>query len=127
MKGSICSITSEVLFTPQGLELSKADEADESRQVEEEDEDTDEKKEEENGAKEDGVLHHQFTRTSVESQPGSLEDINKTPNPASCIEVPKTGAGGGGAGGGGAGGSAAQRRSRSPARVKRRKPKECDE
>lgn len=118
-----------MLFTPQGLELSKAEEADvtelpsdangdDLREVEKEDEEgTDEKQEEENSKKEDGVLHHQFTRTSVESQPGSLEDINETP---SSIEVPKTGAGGGG-------GSAGQRRSRSPARVKRRKPKECDE
>lgn len=79
-----------------------------------------EEEEEENRKKEDGVLHHQFTRTSVESQPGSLEDINVTPNPVSSIEVPKRGAGGGG-------GSAGQRRSRSPARVKRRKAKECDE
>lgn len=72
--------------------------------------------------KEDSTLLHQATRTSVESQPGSLEDIDTdSPQiPASAIEVPKMGAGvslGGGAG---------LRRSRSPARVKRRKPKECD-
>lgn len=109
--------------------MSKAEEADDTehpsdtngdqlREVEKEDDDTDEKQEEENSKTEDGVLHHQFTRTSVESQPGSLEEINETP---SSIEVPKTGVGGGG------GGSAGQRRSRSPARVKRRKPKKCDE
>lgn len=120
-----------MLFTPQELELSKAEEADGtghpsdpnadgSREVQKEAEDTDEKQDEENSNKENSVLHHQFTRTSVESQPGSLEDIHVTSNPVSSIEVPKTGAGGGG-------GSAGQRRSRSPARVKRRKPKECDE
>lgn len=76
-----------MLFTPQGLDFSKAEEADntghpsdtngdEAREVEKEDEDMDDKQEEENSKKEDGVLHHQFTRTSVESQPGSLEDIN---------------------------------------------------
>lgn len=52
----------------------------------------------------------------MESQPGSLEDEDPPRNPMDSIEVPK-------AGGGGAG----QRRSRSPARVKRRKPKERDE
>lgn len=73
--------------------------------------------------REDGALLHQFTRTSVESQPGSLEDIDtdSPQNPVNSIEVPKMGAGIS-VGGGGAG----QRRSRSPARVKRRKPKECD-
>lgn len=129
---SIYLITSEALFTPQ-VQESKAEETDDtvnpsdtnaegSVEVEkEDDEDTDEKQEEENSTKEDVALHHQFTRTSVESQPGSLEDIDVPPNPVSSIKVPKTGAGGGG------GGSTAQRRSRSPARVKRRKPKECDE
>ncbi|TKS66240.1 Retinitis pigmentosa 1-like 1 protein [Collichthys lucidus] len=70
------------------------------------------------------ALLHQFTRTSVESQPGSLEDINtdSPQNPVNSIEVPKISAGVSGGGGG-----AGQRRSRSPARVKRRKPKECDE
>lgn len=101
-------------------------EADQPREVEMEDEDTHGKQEEEKSTKEDGVLHHQFTRTSVESQPGSLEDINVPPNPVSSIEVPKTGSGDG-VGGGGGGSSAGQRRSRSPARVKRRKPKECKE
>lgn len=121
-----------MLFTPQELELSKAEEpdntrhpsganGDKSRKVEKEDEEAlEDKQEEENSKTEDGVLHHQFTRTSVESQPGSLDDIDVNPNPVSSIEVPKTGAGGGG-------GSAGQRRSRSPATVKRRKPKESDE
>ncbi|XP_044044427.1 retinitis pigmentosa 1-like 1 protein [Siniperca chuatsi] len=72
--------------------------------------------------REDGALLHQLTRTSVESQPGSLEDINtdSPQNPVNSIEVPKMAAGvstGGGMG---------QRRSRSPARVKRRKAKESD-
>ncbi|KAA8579564.1 retinitis pigmentosa 1-like 1 protein [Etheostoma spectabile] len=72
--------------------------------------------------RENGVLFHQFTRTSVESQPGSLEDIDtESPNNlVNAIEVPKRAAcvcGGGGTG---------QRRSRSPGRVKRSKPKECD-
>lgn len=72
--------------------------------------------------KEDSALLHQVTRTSVESQPGSLEDIDtdSPQTPVSAIEVPKMGAGvslGGGTG---------PRRTRSPARVKRRKPKECD-
>lgn len=67
--------------------------------------------------KEDGALLHQFTRTSVESQPGSLEDID-TDSPQNSMEVPKmaaavsTGAGTG------------QGRSRSPGRIKRHKPKE---
>ncbi|XP_045910927.1 retinitis pigmentosa 1-like 1 protein [Micropterus dolomieu] len=81
--------------------------------------------EEEEGAvkrnsREDGALLHQFTRTSVESQPGSLEEINtdSPQNPVNSTEVPKIAADvstGGGTG---------QRRSRSPARVKRRKPRE---
>lgn len=123
-----------MLFTPQGLELSKAEEAgdtvnpsdtngDESGEVEKEgDEDAGEKQDEEGDSKkEPGALPHQFTRTSVESQPGSMEDLDVPPNPVSSIEVPKAGPGGGG------GGSVGQRRSRSPARVKRRKPKESDE
>lgn len=73
--------------------------------------------------KEDVTLLHQFTRTSVESQPGSLEDIdmNSPSIPVDTIEVPKVDdsvSTGGGAG---------HRRSRSPARVKRRKPKEGDD
>ncbi|KAI3365980.1 hypothetical protein L3Q82_009809 [Scortum barcoo] len=66
----------------------------------------------------DGALLHQFTRTSVESQPGSLEavDTDSPRNPVNSIEVPKMAAGGG----------VGQRRSRSPARVKRCKPKESD-
>lgn len=96
---------------------------DESGEVQKaDDEDPEETQEEVNSEKGDGPLQHQFTRTSVESQPGSLEDVDLPPNIVSSIEVPKTGAGGGGGGGG----SAVQRRSRSPARVKRRKPKGCD-
>lgn len=78
-----------------------------------------EKEEEEEVNKEDGALLHQFTRTSVESQPGSLEDVDTNPpqNPVHAIQVPKVGAGGGGR---------SQRRSRSPARVRRHKPKGSD-
>lgn len=43
--------------------------------------------------KEDSALLHQYTRTSVESQPGSLEDI-ETYSPQNSIEVPKMAAGG---------------------------------
>lgn len=74
-----------------------------------------------NGSKrEDGALLHQFTRTSVESQPGSLEDIDaESPqNPVDSTEVSKT------ADSISTGGSNGQRRSRSPARVKQLKPKE---
>nr|XP_029136567.1 retinitis pigmentosa 1-like 1 protein [Labrus bergylta] len=72
--------------------------------------------------KEDGALLQQFTRTSVESQPGSLEDIDSETqkNHMQSIVVPKMAAGvstGGGSG---------NRRSRSPARVKRCKPKTSD-
>ncbi|XP_051284071.1 retinitis pigmentosa 1-like 1 protein [Dicentrarchus labrax] len=72
--------------------------------------------------REASALLHQFTRTSVESQPGSLEDIDtESPqNPGNLIEVPKM------ADGGSTGGGTGQKRSRSPARVKRRKPKESD-
>ncbi|CAN9498099.1 unnamed protein product [Ophioblennius macclurei] len=75
-------------------------------------------KAEQNGA-EDGSLLHQITRTSVESLPGSMEDVDREspPNTVGSIEVPKVGGGGGGTG---------PRRSRSPARVKRRKAKETD-
>lgn len=78
--------------------------------------------EEEVNKKEDGALLHQITRTSVESQPGSMEDIDTDPphNPVNSIEVPKMAAGGS------TGGGTGQRRSRSPGRVKRRKPKESD-
>lgn len=83
-----------------------------------------EEEEEENGSKkEDGGLLQQFTRTSVESQPGSLEDVDTDSqiNPTvQSIEVPKIVADE--ASGGGSG----NRRSRSPARVKRRKPKMSD-
>ncbi|KAK7893618.1 hypothetical protein WMY93_022770 [Mugilogobius chulae] len=54
---------------------------------------------------------HQFTRTSVESQPGSLEDIQQHCPSTNNIEVPKLASPGG----------TPQKRSRSPARVKRRK------
>lgn len=65
--------------------------------------------------KDECSLFHQFTRTSVESQPGSLEDIDKPPA-VTAIEVPKLASIGG----------TGQRRSRSPARVKRRKAKGSD-
>ncbi|XP_039998566.1 retinitis pigmentosa 1-like 1 protein [Xiphias gladius] len=67
-----------------------------------------------------GALLHQFTRTSVECQLGSLEDIDMDSrlNPVSSVEVPKTGVS--------TGGGTSQRRSRSAARDKRRKPKESD-
>ncbi|KAK9524035.1 hypothetical protein VZT92_017902 [Zoarces viviparus] len=70
----------------------------------------------------DGALLHQDTRTSMESQSGSLEDVDTDEHhhPVISIEVPKM------AGGGSAGGSTGQRRSRSPGRVKCRKPKEAD-
>ncbi|XP_042368755.1 retinitis pigmentosa 1-like 1 protein [Plectropomus leopardus] len=84
----------------------------------------DEEEQEEEGGeqnkREDGALLHQITRTSVESQPGSLEDIDSPQNPVNSIEVPKIAAGGS------TGGGTGQRRSRSPGRVKRRKPKESD-
>ncbi|XP_056226938.1 retinitis pigmentosa 1-like 1 protein [Seriola aureovittata] len=80
------------------------------------------KPEEEDEEKEDGALLHQFTRTSVESQPGSLEEINmgSNQNPVRSIEVPKMAAAVS------TGGGTTQKRSRSPGRVKRRKPKESD-
>lgn len=70
---------------------------------------------------EDGALHHQVTRTSMESQPGSMEDIGRDSpqNPVIATEVPKKAADG-------STGGVCQRTSRSPARVKRRKPKESD-
>ncbi|XP_068575900.1 retinitis pigmentosa 1-like 1 protein [Cebidichthys violaceus] len=70
----------------------------------------------------DGALLHQYTRTSMESQPGSLEDVDTDAHhhPVISIEVPRM------AGGGSAGGGTGQRRSRSPGRVKCRKPKETD-
>ena len=67
--------------------------------------------------KEEGALLHQFTRTSVESQPGSLEDIHTESAPVSTIEVPKMVSTGGGA---------SPKRSRSPGRVQRHKPKDRD-
>ncbi|XP_034720217.1 retinitis pigmentosa 1-like 1 protein isoform X2 [Etheostoma cragini] len=88
----------------------------------EEDEEEEEEEDGEVDKRENGVLFHQFTRTSVESQPGSLEDIDtESPNNlVNSTEVPKRAAcvcGGVWTG---------QRRSRSPGRVKRSKPKECD-
>ncbi|XP_075950437.1 uncharacterized protein rp1l1a [Anarhichas minor] len=70
----------------------------------------------------DGALLHQYTRTSMESQSGSLEDVDTDAHhhPVISIEVPKM------AGGGSPGGGTGQRRSRSPGRVKCRKPKETD-
>ncbi|XP_037312643.2 retinitis pigmentosa 1-like 1 protein [Pungitius pungitius] len=64
-----------------------------------------------------GALLHQYTRTSVESQPGSLEDADaEARRPAvDSMAVPKA-----------TGGGSGQRRSRSPGRVQRRKPKEAD-
>ncbi len=87
-----------------------------------EEEEEEEEGEANGNERKDGALLHQFTRTSVESQPGSMEDIDtdSPQNPVNSIEVPKMTAGGS------AGGGAGQRRSRSPARVKRRKPKESD-
>ncbi|KAG7237427.1 hypothetical protein INR49_032390 [Caranx melampygus] len=81
-----------------------------------------EEDEEDGNKKENGALLHQHTRTSLESLPGSLEEINMNsqPNPVSSIEVPKKAAAVC------TGGCATQKRSRSPARVKRRKPKESD-
>uniref|UniRef100_UPI0037E751E8 retinitis pigmentosa 1-like 1 protein n=1 Tax=Semicossyphus pulcher TaxID=241346 RepID=UPI0037E751E8 len=83
------------------------------------------KPEEEEGdkkTKEDGALLQQFTRTSVESQPGSLEEIetDSPRNPVQSIEVPKM------ADEVSSGGGSGNRRSRSPARVKRCKPKKSD-
>ena len=71
--------------------------------------------EDEEVKKRDVSLLHQFTKTSVESQSGSLEDIDteSPPIPIDSIEVPKM-----------AGGGTGQRRSRSPGRVKCRKPKD---
>lgn len=65
--------------------------------------------------KDECSLLHQFTRTSVESQPGSLEDVDNPPA-VNTIKVPKLASIGG----------TGQRRSRSPARVKRRKAKGSD-
>ncbi|XP_071061134.1 retinitis pigmentosa 1-like 1 protein [Pseudochaenichthys georgianus] len=72
-------------------------------------------KPEEEVKKRDVLLLHQFTKTSVESQSGSLEDIDTDcpPIPIDSIEVPKM-----------VGGGTGQRRSRSPGRVKCRKPKD---
>ncbi|XP_041834418.1 retinitis pigmentosa 1-like 1 protein [Melanotaenia boesemani] len=88
------------------------------------DEDTVEefKPEEDSTNKKEGALLHQFTKTSVESQSGSMEEVDMDPssNPVDAIEVPKM------ADGVSTGGGVGHKRSRSPARVKRRKPKEID-
>ncbi|XP_026158073.1 retinitis pigmentosa 1-like 1 protein [Mastacembelus armatus] len=71
---------------------------------------------------EDGALLHQFTRTSMESQPGSLEDIDRD-SPQTSVnstELPQT------ADAVSTGGGTGQRRSCSQARVRRHKPKESD-
>ncbi|KAM9433486.1 uncharacterized protein rp1l1a [Salvelinus alpinus] len=72
-------------------------------------------------------LISQMTRTSVESQPGSMENTVSPMRSLTPIETKETGSDGhkmasAGEGSGGKG----QRRSRSPARAKRRKPKESD-
>ncbi|CDQ95593.1 unnamed protein product [Oncorhynchus mykiss] len=72
-------------------------------------------------------LISQTTRTSVESQPGSMENTVSPVRSLTPIETKETGSDGhkmasAGEGSGGKG----QRRSRSPARAKRRKPKESD-
>lgn len=75
--------------------------------------------------RDENALAHQYTRTSVESQPGSMEesDAISPANPVASVEVqqtvPKMAAGV-------SSGGKSPRRSRSPARVKRRKPKEID-
>ena len=68
--------------------------------------------------KENGVVLHQFTKASVESQPGSMEDVDRDSpsNLADSIKVPKT------ADGASTGGVAGNKRSRSPGRVKQRNP-----
>lgn len=72
--------------------------------------------EEEGNKREDGALLHQVTRTSVESQPGSLDDM-ETP-PVSDMAPMATGGSSGGVG---------HRRNRSPARVRRNKPRGSDD
>lgn len=110
-----CKRPSDTSADESGRGVTENEEEKESS-VEEEDEVNKNKKE-------DCALLHQFTRTSVESQPGSLEDIDtESPrHPVDSIEVPKMAADDVSSGGG-----AGQRRSRSPGRVKRRKPKESD-
>lgn len=77
----------------------------------------DEEDEEENSSKrEEGALLHQFTRTSVESQPGSMEDID-TDSPQNSTDVPQMAAGVSTAGGTGQG------RSGSSGRIKQHNPK----
>lgn len=80
------------------------------------------KPEEDGNQQENGALLYQYTRTSLESLPGSLEEINMNSqlNPVTSIEVPKKAAAVC------TGSCATQKRSRSPARVKRRTPKESD-
>lgn len=59
-----------------GASDTNEDESGRDRQV---DKDTGEREEEVNNEERDGILLHQFTRSSVESQPGSLDDIDSLP------------------------------------------------
>lgn len=65
-----------------GAGEANEEESGRDRQVDKErggDKDTGEREEEVNNEERDGTLLHQFTRTSVESQPGSLDDIDSPP------------------------------------------------
>lgn len=65
-----------------GASDANEDESGRDRQVDKErggDKDTAEREEEVNNEERDCILLHQFTRTSVESQPGSLDDIDSPP------------------------------------------------
>lgn len=66
--------------------------------------------------KKNGVFLHQFTKASVESQPGSMEDVVRVPPSklVDSIKVPKMADRA----------SSGNKRSRSPGRVKPRNPKE---
>ncbi|XP_029024065.2 retinitis pigmentosa 1-like 1 protein [Betta splendens] len=76
--------------SPAGEEEEEEEEEEGAGQKGEEEavEDAAAAEEEVNGSGEEGALLHQFTRTSVESQPGSLEDVD-TDSPQTTIEVPK--------------------------------------
>lgn len=119
---AVCTTEGEEADAEDSDADSKRPSADESGR-EEKDEREGDGDEEEDAVKDAGALLHQVTRTSVESQPGSLEDIDadSPQNPVDSIEVPKV------ADSISTGGGKGQRRSRSPARVKRRKPKEGDD
>ncbi|KAM9836020.1 uncharacterized protein rp1l1a [Aulostomus maculatus] len=101
-----------------GQKEATGDEEEEEEEEEVGDAAAEEFKQDEEG-REDGGLLQQFTRASVESQPGSLEDIDTNSPPANATEVPKMATGG-------ATGGTGQRRNRSPARAKRCKPTESD-